>query len=230
MMENLKLHSLLPLQLFAEAAAGDTGVTAPDAGVQGVKQEASADTAQLPETTDADAAFEQLIRGPYKDQYNARVQQIVRKRLKDRTAEADEPAQAKASEEQIQAYRHEQVRRQCDQWLAQEQQARELYPSLELGKELQSPRFRELLRSGVAVEDAYFLVHRDEILPAVMHYSAETARQKLANRIAANDVRPSENAMAGSAAGVVRQDVRHMTKAQRQDIIRRVQKGEIIRF
>ena len=250
-MKFFDLHSL-PLQLFAEGA-GDTGVTAPDAGVQGVKQEASTDTAQPLETTavDPDAEFEQLIRGKFKDQYNARVRDIVQKRLKDRQNtleqyQALEPAlkqlaekygvqakDPKALEEAIRSHAQTgevQVMDQYDQWIAQEQQAKALYPSLDLRQELQNPRFRGLLRAGAKVEEAYLVLHRDEIFPAMMRYSANAAREKLANRIAANDLRPQETAMSAQSAAVVKQDVARMTRAQRQDIIRRVQQGEIIKF
>lgn len=249
-MNNFDLHSL-SLQLFAEAA-GDTGVMAPDAGVQGVKQEVLTDTAQPLETTasDPDAEFERLIRGKFKDQYNARVRDIVQKRLKDRKNTLEqyqtlEPAPDSLADEHgvqakdpkaltidgdLQPRQPDQVMEQYDQWITQEQQARELYPSLELQQELQNPRFRALLRAGAPVGDAYLVVHRDEIIPAMMRYSADAAREKLANRIAANDIRPPETAMSAQSSAVVKQDVSRMTREQRQDIIRRVQQGEIIRF
>lgn len=253
-MNYFDLHSL-SLQLFAEAA-GDTGVTAPDAGVQGVKQEAPADTAQLPDTTasDPDAEFDRLIRGPFKDQYNARVRDIVHKRLKgqQKTLEqyqALEPSldllagqygveakdlkalgEAITGDLQSRQPDHEQVMQQYDHWMGQAQQARELYPALELRQELRNPRFRELLQAGARVDEAYLVVHRDEIFPTIMRFSADAAREKLANRIAANDARPPETAMSTQSSAVVKQDVARMTRQQRQDIIRRVQKGEIIRF
>lgn len=256
------LHSALPLQLFAEGAE-NMGVTAPDAGVQGVKQEA--DTARLPQTvaSDPDAEFERLIRGQYKDQYNARVQDIVRKRLKgqEKTLEqyrALEPSlemlaqkygveakdlQALAQAIQAQELsrregedipqeleRRAQAKRQYEQWMWQAQQAREFYPALDLAQEVHNPRFMELLRSGADVGDAYLVAHRDEIIPAAMRYTAKAVEEKLANRIAANGLRPSENAMATRGTAVVADQVAHMSKAQRQDIIRRVRRGEIIKF
>ncbi len=253
-MNYFDLHSL-PLQLFAEGA-GDTGVTASDAGVQGVKYAASTDTAQPLETTasDPEAEFDRLIRGQFKDQYNARVRDIVQKRLKGQQKtleqyEALEPSlnllaekygleakdlkglsQAIAGELEAQQPAPQQVMQEYDRWMDQAQRAQELYPSLELSRELQNPRFAELLRAGVQVDEAYLLVHRDEIFPTIMRYSANAAREKLANRIAANDVRPPETAMSAQSSAVVKQDVARMTRQQRQDIIRRVQRGEIIRF
>ena len=259
-MENL--HSALPLQLFAEAA-GNMDVSAPAVGVQGVKQEA--DTAQLPQSVagDPDAEFERLIRGQYKDQYNARVQDIVRKRLKGQQqtleqyralepslellaqkygVEAKDPkalAQAIQAQEQshreggelyTETERRADARRQYEQWMWQVQQAKEQYPMLELTQEVHNPRFMELLRSGVSVSDAYLVAHRDEIIPAAMHYTAKAVEEKLANRIAANGLRPSESAIATHGTALVADQVAHMSRAQRQDIIRRVQRGEIIKF
>lgn len=253
------LFSVLSLQMFAQTAE-NTGVTAPDAGVQGVKQEA--DVAQLPEITasDPDAEFDRLIRGQFKDQYNARVQDIVRKRLKsqEKTLEqyralestvaekygiqAKDPqalAQAIAAQEQShreaeelprELERRADAKRQYEQWMWQAQQARTLYPKLDLRQEVRNPRFMELLSAGVPVGDAYLVAHRDEIIPAAMHYTAKAVEEKLANRIAANGARPSENAMATRGTAVVADQVAHMSKAQRQDIIRRVRRGEIIKF
>ena len=219
----MNLCSFPGLQLFAEASAGDTGVTAPDAGVQGVKQEA--DTAQLPQiASDPEAEFEELIRGKYKQQYNARVQDIVQKRLKSQNKTHEQTA---ASQNQ---QRLEQAKAQYDQWMAQAQQARELYPTLELDQEIRNPRFQSLLRAGVEVADAYLVLHRDDIIPAAMHYTAKAVEEKLANRIAANGIRPSENGMSAQGTLAVKDQISHMTRAQRQDIIRRVRQGEIISF
>lgn len=256
------LHSALSLQLFAEAA-GNMGVTAPVAGVQGVKQEA--DAAHLPEMTaaDPDAEFDRLIQGQFKEQYKARVQDIVRKRLKSQQqtleqyralepslellakkygVEAKDPqALAEAIQAQEQSRREGEdafseperranAKRQYEQWMWQAMQARELYPSLDLAREVQNPRFMELLSSGVGVADAYLVAHRDDIIPAAMHYTAKAVEEKLANRIAANGLRPSESAMATRGTSVVADQVAHMSRAQRQDIIRRVRRGEVIKF
>ena len=247
-----QLHSVLSLQLFAEGAE-DKGVTASVAGVQGVKQQA--DTAQLPDTTasDPETEFDRLIRGQFKDQYNARVQDIVRKRLKGQEktleqyralesavaekygVEAKDPmALAQAIQEREntpdELERHTAAKRQYEQWMWQAQQAKAFYPALDLSQEVRNPRFMRLLRSGAEVEDAYLVAHRDEIIPAAMRYTAKAVEEKLANRIAANGARPSESAMAGRGTAVVADQVAHMSKAQRQDIIRRVRRGEIIKF
>lgn len=255
------------LQLFAEGGAGDTGVMAPDAGVQGVKQEQSDATAQALETgsQDREAEFQRLIRGEFKDLYDARVQDIVQKRLKGQQKTLEqyqslEPAlellaqkygvqakdigaltqairgdiQGKPVDPRSDAIREENVqlkaRQQYEKWLQQTQEARALYPDIQLEKEVQNPRFTRLLGMGLPVEEAYLLSHRHEIIPAAMRYSAKAAEEKLANHIAANGVRPPENGLGSQGAAVVKHDVSKMTRNQRQELIRRVQQGEIIRL
>ena len=48
--------------------------------------------------------------------------------------------------------------------------------------------------------------------------------------LAANGARPQENGMSSKSAAVVKSDVSQLTTADRQEIIRRVQRGEKIRF
>ena len=90
MKKNLQLNEM-DLQLFAEGAGGAdggasgseaAGVTAGDAGQQNTgvesgaaQQTASADAGQ--ESPDPAVAFEALIKGQYKDQFNASVKKIV---------------------------------------------------------------------------------------------------------------------------------------------------------
>jgi hypothetical protein len=63
-----------------------------------------------------------------------------------------------------------------------------------------------------------------------MYSAVKALEEKLANRIAANGARPSESAMVTRGSAVVADQVSHMSKAQRQDIIRRVRRGEVIKF
>lgn len=243
------------LQLFAEGAVGNTGVNASDAGVQGVKPSADS-IAQESQTPDRNAEFLQLISGPFKDLYDARVQDIVQKRVKNhqktleqyksmepvlnRLAESlgvppgDGEALCRAMEARQAAQSPKQRRAnamaQYDGWIQQSEEAKQLFPGLELRQEVQNPRFLQLLDQGLHVQDAYLITHRDQILPAAMQYSAKAMEQKLANRIAANGVRPPETGMTTKGSPVTQADISHMSRAQRADIIRRVQQGEVIRL
>ena len=75
----------LDLQLFAEGGDGGTG----SAGAMGVTESAANSQTQITDgdgttatTIDRNAEFEKLIKGEYKDLYDARVKDTVQKRLK----------------------------------------------------------------------------------------------------------------------------------------------------
>lgn len=304
-------HKLLNLQLFAEGAGGDggtgaegaTGATVTAAGSQtkGVKSNPLADVkygiqaednppaakVEATPTEDRNAKFEALIKGEYKDLYDARMQETIQKRLKgqketvDRYNEltptleilarkygvdaSDVKALNKAIEEDDSYFEEEalekgipveqlkeirkmerenaDLKRQmaeqkrkdsADQqyalWMKQAEEAKLTYPSLNLEAETQNPDFRQLLMAGVDVGTAYLVVHKDQVIPAAMQYTAKAVEQKLTNKVIANGARPTENGNSSQGATVVKSDVSTLSKADRAEIIRRVQRGEKIRF
>jgi hypothetical protein len=303
---------LLNLQLFAEGAGGGdggtgaegaTGVTATAAvsqtkgaksnplanvvyGKQAEEASPAAEVNATP-TVDRNSKFEELIKGEYKDLYDAKVQDTVQKRLKNskETVEkyealaptleilakkygvdaTDIKALNKAIEEDDSYFEEEalekgvtveqlkeirkmerenaDLKRQMEeqnrkenankiyaQWMEQAEAAKAVYPSFDLRAEMQNPQFVNLLRSNIDVRTAYEVLHKDEIIPAAMHFTAKTVEQKLTNKIIANGARPAENGNSSQSATVVKSDVSQLSKADRQEIIRRVQRGEKIRF
>ena len=316
-MQNANSHyiPLLNLQLFAEGtsgagAAGDGG-TAAGEGVtaaaalpqkKGVKnnplanvkygiQEETAPAAgeQIPtvEQPDRNAEFEKLIKGEYKDLYDAKMQDTIRKRLKSSQetvdkynallpmletmaskygVNADDIDGLKKAVEEDDAYYeeealkegisvqklkaikkmerenaelHRQMQEQKTQenanklyaaWMQQGEDTKAVYPSFDLRTEMENPRFVDLLRSNVDVRTAYEVLHKDEIIPAAMQFTAKTVEQKLTQKIIAGGARPAENGMSPQGAAVVKSDVSQLSKADRAEIIRRVQRGEKIRF
>ena len=300
---------MLNLQLFAEGAggtgagAGDggtaqgPGVTAPVAGEQkGVKnplanvkygiQESSAPVAEVNQP-DRKAKFEELIKGEYKEEFDARTQDIIQKRLKGHkeneaklTALApileqmaskygvdatDIEALAKAVEEDDSYYeqeamdkgmtvkqlkevkkmerenaalkaqmeeaqRQENGKKLYSQWMTQADETKKVYPSFDLQAEMQNQKFVDLLRSNIDVRTAYEVTHKDEIIAGAMQFTAKTVEQKVANKIAANGARPTENGMSSQSPSLVKSDVSQLSKEDRAEIIRRVQRGEKIKF
>ena len=298
---------MLSLQLFAEGGAGDggtaegQGVTAaaalpqtkgeksnPLAGVKYGIQEESAPAAEVQTATpDRNAMFEQLIKGEYKDLYDARVQDTIQKRLKSSKETVDkynalaptlellgskygvdagdtealikaiqeddsyyeqealekgmtvqqlkevkkmERENAELKAQMQEAQRQENGKKLYAAWMQQADEAKKVYPSFDLRAEMNNPKFVDLLRSNIDVRTAYEVLHKDEIIPAAMQFTAKTVESKLAKSIAANGARPSENGMASQSAAVVKSDVSQLSKADRAEIIRRVQRGEKIRF
>lgn len=307
---------LLNLQLFADGTGGDGGTGADGAkgvtaGVSDLQSKAvqknplanvkygiqEADSTQLangnnddggkPTTIDRNAEFEKLIKGDYKDLYDAKMQDTIQKRLKStkETVEkyealspvldmlskkygadaSDINALVKAIEEDDSYYEDEalekgisveqlkeikkmerenaELKRQMDSqkaddeakkiyagWIDQAEKAKAKYPSLDLNEEIKNPQFASLLKSGIDVDTAYTVVHKDEIIPAAMQYTAMQTEKKLTNKIIANGARPTENGINSQSSAVIKSDVSQLSKADRAEIIRRVARGEKIRF
>ena len=300
---------VLNLQLFAEGTGGDggtgsegamgatataamsqtKGVKNPLANVKyGIQEETSPASEVNPTPTeDRNAKFEALIKGEYKDLYDARVQDTIQKRLKSTKETVDkytaltptleilakkygvdatdvealnkaineddsyfeeEALEKGITVEQLKEIRkmereNAELKRQMDeqnrrenankvyaQWMEQAEKAKSVYPSFDLKTEMQNPQFVNLLRSNVDVKTAFEVLHKDEIIPAAMQYTAKTVGQKLTNKIIANGARPAENGNSSQSATVVKSDVSQLTKADRAEIIRRVQRGEKIKF
>lgn len=139
-------------------------------------------------------------------------------------------AEAAPGTEQSPDPREAAARRQYALWARQAQEARELYPDLDMNVEARNPRFRQLLRAGVDVGSAYFTVHQNDILPAAMRHTARVVEQRLVDKFLAGAARPQENGVSAQAPAVTRTDVRQLTKDQRKEIRRRAAMGEKIRF
>ena len=116
------------------------------------------------------------------------------------------------------------------QWMDQAEKAKTVYPSFDLRAEMNNPKFVDLLRANVDVRTAYEVIHKDDIIPAAMQFTAKTVEQKLTNKIMANGARPNENGISSQSAAQVKSDVSQLSKADRAEIIRRVARGEKIRF
>lgn len=307
---SIKKLLTLNLQLFAEGGDGGTGAEGtagsgvattkgvksnPLADVKYGKQEDSVQVTNAQETDvgteDLSAEFEELIKGKYKDQYNAKMSDTVQKRLKGTKEQAaeqearleslkpvlemlgkkygvdatDAEALIKAVEEDDSYFEEEalelgipvehlkqfkkterenaELKRQMDEmstkenaakiyqgWLDQAEEAKNFFPSLDLETEMQNPEFVNLLRNNVSVKAAYQVIHQDDIMRGAMQYTAKTIENKITNNIIANGQRPTENGNSSQSASVIKSDVSQLTKADRDEIIRRVARGEKIRF
>ena len=114
--------------------------------------------------------------------------------------------------------------------MGQAEQTKAIYPAFNLEIEMQNPRFLDLLRNHIDVRTAYEVLHKDEIIPAFAQHTAKVVEQKLANKIIANGARPTENGNSSQSAVLTKSDVSQLSKEDRQEIIRRVARGEKIRF
>ena len=101
---------------------------------------------------------------------------------------------------------------------------KQTFPNFNLRQELSNPVFARMTSPGVglSVADAYYAVHRGEIQAATMEVAAKKTAEKLSNAIVANSGRPQENGTSSQAPSVSTFDYRKMSKAQREDLKRRI--------
>ena len=116
------------------------------------------------------------------------------------------------------------------QWMDQAEKAKTVYPSFDLRAEMGNPKFLDLLRANIDVRTAYEVIHKDDIIPAAMQFTAKAVEQKLTNKIIAGGARPSENGISSQSAAQVKSDVSQLTKMDIAEISRRVARGEKISF
>ena len=91
------------------------------------------------------------------------------------------------------------------------------FPNFDLQKELQNPAFLRMTAPdvGISVQDAYFAVHRNEIMTAGMQVAAQKTAQKMSNSIQAGSRRPQENGTSGQAPSVTTFDYSKASPEQR---------------
>lgn len=123
-----------------------------------------------------------------------------------------------------------QFQRQIDDWYQQADKVKEIYPSFDFKAEAQNPEFLSLLRHGNSVEHAYKVLHFDELTQNAARIAAQTADAQAQAKFKSKASRPSENGTSSQSAAIVRNDVSSLTRAERAEIARRVQRGEKITF
>lgn len=124
----------------------------------------------------------------------------------------------------------QQFRQQIDEWYKQADKVKEIYPSFDFKTEAQNPDFLAMLKAGNTVEHAYKILHFDELTQNAARVAAQTADAQAQARIKQKASRPSENGTSSQSAAIVRNDVSTLTRAERAEIARRVQRGEKIVF
>lgn len=124
-----------------------------------------------------------------------------------------------------------------DGLVAQAEALKQLYPNMDIDREMENPMFGRLLatmqRSGFpnAVQAAYEAVHREEVMGNAMQYAVQQTQQKISNSIASGMSRPTENGSSQQSPGAPTSiDPSRLTKAQLDDIKARAQRGERILF
>ena len=124
----------------------------------------------------------------------------------------------------------QQAQQQVDTWCKEAEKVKEIYPSFDFKKELQNPDFISMLRHGNTVEHAYKILHFDELTQNAARVAAQTADAQAQARIKAKASRPAENGTSSKSAVIVKDNVSSLTRKERAEIAKRVQRGDIITF
>lgn len=124
----------------------------------------------------------------------------------------------------------QQAQQQLNNWYAEGDKLKSIYPSFDFQKEASNREFLNLLKSGVGVQHAYELIHMDEIKNATAMNAAKSASAQMQANIKKNASRPRENGMSTQSAAIVRNDVSKLTRKERAEIARRAARGDIIEF
>lgn len=122
------------------------------------------------------------------------------------------------------------AQQQFARWAQEAESMKGLYPNFDLTAEMQNGNFRDLLRKGVSVQQAFELIHMDEIRNATARSAAKTASEQMEANIKSRAARPSENGTSSKSAVIVKNDVGSLTRAERAEIARRAQRGEKMKF
>ena len=104
----------------------------------------------------------------------------------------------------------------------------QIYPNFDLQKEMQNPRFLRLIDAGLSVQESYEALHRDELLQQAIAIAVEETRKAVYQKLAARKSRVEENG--ASPALMTRKDPASMSRHQREQIAKRVMRGEKVTF
>ena len=113
---------------------------------------------------------------------------------------------------------------------AQEADVKAVYPGFSLSNELGNKEFSRLVFNNVPVKTAYEVVHRDEIIGGAMQFTAKKVEKQIVDNILAGQQRPTEQGLSKQPGVVTKVDPSKLTKEQREDIRKRVMRGERITF
>ena len=120
---------------------------------------------------------------------------------------------------------------QLESWYKEAENVKKIYPSFDFKAESTNRDFLGLLRKGLNVQQAYELVHRDEIMEATAKSAAQAVGAQMEARIKSKASRPSENGMSSQSAAIVKKDtVSSLSRRDRAEIAKLVQRGEKITF
>ena len=125
-----------------------------------------------------------------------------------------------------QAARRLQTAQRVRGWSEESRTLQRQYPDFSLDEELRDPAFCACLQRGDSLRDAYVAKHHERLL----REGVAAAEQQVVERIRAQGRRAAENGADGVGSFTSRIDVSRLSRKERAEIARRVERGERISF
>lgn len=125
------------------------------------------------------------------------------------------------SERNFERCRRNDMEYRLERWQKESEEVKQTYPQFDLAKEMSDRRFFSLCYKGVGLEEAYLIVHKDELFTAAMEYAAS---ELMRNGAFCKSGRIKEGTL--SPAGEVTKSEKSLSKNERKELIRRTERGE----
>lgn len=165
--------------------------------------------------TDPSKEFDSLIKGKFKGEFQKRVQGIIDARFR-KNKEAE--ALAQRERETMNLYRS---------LLDESTALKEIYPDFDLHLNLKDEQFKRLLSvPSVDMKTAYEICNKDKIISSAMASAALKARERTVEDILSIRSRPKESLSSGGSGAA--NDIRSLSKKERENLCRRAAAGERI--
>lgn len=152
---------------------------------------------------------------------------VYRTEQRNKQLEAQE-AERTAEEERRQAFAH---------IIAQADVVKKTYPQFDLDQEMSNVEFVKMVMPnsqgglGIPVETAYYALHKDELQQGAMQYAVQRTAEQITDSIRSGAQRPKEAGLSSNAgSGSLTVNPRNLSAAQREEIRKRVARGEKISF
>lgn len=125
------------------------------------------------------------------------------------------------SERNFERCRRNDMEYRLERWQKESEEVKQMYPQFDLAKEMSDRRFFSLCYKGVGLEEAYLIVHKDELFTAAMEYAAS---ELMRSGVFCKSGRMKEGTL--SPAGEVTKSEKSLSKNERKELIRRTERGE----
>ena len=113
-------------------------------------------------------------------------------------------------------------------WDAEADALQAKYPDFDRGEVLANPEVEKMMRAGCSMEAAYRAAYFDRLMARQTAATAQQTEQGVLNRVQQRASRPAENGTRPGGAVQTHLDVEHMSRKDREELEKRVLRGEII--